>query len=152
MSDAPQGPGWWQASDGRWYPPDQVPGPAPGPAPGARDPLPPGYGYAPSYGYPPTGPVLPSVQGMAVGSLVLGIVNLVGCCVPFSGVLGVIGLPLGIVALRRINAGQADPSPKGMAIAGIVLCAIGLTIAVGLFILVIVGETADTTMAALGAP
>lgn len=21
MSDSPQGPGWWQASDGRWYPP-----------------------------------------------------------------------------------------------------------------------------------
>lgn len=30
------GPGWWQASDGRFYPPESVPGPAPvvnGPAP-----------------------------------------------------------------------------------------------------------------------
>ncbi len=26
MSDVSQGPGWWQASDGRWYPPDQRPG------------------------------------------------------------------------------------------------------------------------------
>jgi hypothetical protein len=26
MSDASQGPGWWQASDGRWYPPEQAPG------------------------------------------------------------------------------------------------------------------------------
>ncbi len=26
MSDVPQGPGWWQASDGRWYPPEQFPG------------------------------------------------------------------------------------------------------------------------------
>lgn len=26
MSDAPQGPGWWQASDGRWYPPQAPPG------------------------------------------------------------------------------------------------------------------------------
>jgi len=25
MSDASQGPGWWQASDGRWYPPEQPP-------------------------------------------------------------------------------------------------------------------------------
>lgn len=32
MSDTPQGPGWWQASDGRWYPPDQFPG-AQAPAP-----------------------------------------------------------------------------------------------------------------------
>jgi hypothetical protein len=29
VSDAWQGPGWWLASDGRWYSPDQVPGPAP---------------------------------------------------------------------------------------------------------------------------
>lgn len=25
MSDAPQGPGWWQATDGRWYPPKLPP-------------------------------------------------------------------------------------------------------------------------------
>ena len=23
MSDTSQGPGWWQASDGKWYPPEQ---------------------------------------------------------------------------------------------------------------------------------
>lgn len=26
MSDTSQGPGWWQASDGKWYPPEQQPG------------------------------------------------------------------------------------------------------------------------------
>jgi uncharacterized RDD family membrane protein YckC len=26
VSDTPQGPGWWQASDGKWYPPEQAPG------------------------------------------------------------------------------------------------------------------------------
>ena len=26
MSDAPQGPGWWQASDGKWYSPEQASG------------------------------------------------------------------------------------------------------------------------------
>lgn len=31
MSDSSQGPGWWQASDGKWYPPEQVPGNAPQP-------------------------------------------------------------------------------------------------------------------------
>lgn len=25
MSDAPQSPGWWQASDGKWYPPETHP-------------------------------------------------------------------------------------------------------------------------------
>ncbi|MCB0977099.1 MAG: RDD family protein [Acidimicrobiales bacterium] len=29
MSDFQQGPGWWQASDGKWYPPEQAPGAAP---------------------------------------------------------------------------------------------------------------------------
>ncbi len=41
MSDQQQGPGWWLASDGKWYPPDQAPvvpppqtwGPPPGPPP-----------------------------------------------------------------------------------------------------------------------
>jgi len=67
VSDVSQGPGWWLASDGRWYPPEQVPGyrtepahePAPTPgvetAPIVADPgvpvSPYGYGQAP--GYPP---------------------------------------------------------------------------------------------------
>jgi hypothetical protein len=29
MSDAPQGPGWWLASDGKWYPPELAPQPQP---------------------------------------------------------------------------------------------------------------------------
>ena len=45
MSDASQGPGWWQASDGKWYPPEQ--------APGAQPTTPPA-GAAP--GIPPQGP------------------------------------------------------------------------------------------------
>lgn len=42
MSDVSQGPGWWQASDGRWYPPQPAapvappPGPPPGPLPGPQ--------------------------------------------------------------------------------------------------------------------
>lgn len=33
MSDAPQGPGWWQASDDKWYPPEQAAGYQPPAAP-----------------------------------------------------------------------------------------------------------------------
>jgi hypothetical protein len=33
VSDASQGPGWWQASDGKWYPPETHPSARPGPAP-----------------------------------------------------------------------------------------------------------------------
>ena len=34
MSDFSQGPGWWQASDGKWYPPEQAPGGQAAAAPG----------------------------------------------------------------------------------------------------------------------
>jgi hypothetical protein len=32
-ADTPQGPGWWQASDGKWYAPEQAPATPPIPAP-----------------------------------------------------------------------------------------------------------------------
>ena len=55
MSDVSQGPGWWQASDGKWYPPEQHPNYRPPPPPtapgGAFSPMPP-----PGVPASPTGP------------------------------------------------------------------------------------------------
>jgi hypothetical protein len=75
MSDAPQGPDWWQASDDKWYPPPrpQMPGDAPVAAPAfappgappSGPPTGPPSGYLPSGGYPPTGP--PSGPGFPPG-------------------------------------------------------------------------------------
>ncbi|MCU1371701.1 MAG: hypothetical protein JWO77_2895 [Ilumatobacteraceae bacterium] len=53
MSDISQGPGWWQASDGKWYPPEQAPGATPTGAPAGGPP--PGYGTPPAYGAPAGG-------------------------------------------------------------------------------------------------
>lgn len=36
MSEASQGPGWWLASDGKWYPPESQPAPPAPPAPPAK--------------------------------------------------------------------------------------------------------------------
>jgi hypothetical protein len=47
VSDSSQGPGWWQASDGKWYPPEQQPG--------YQQPAPGGGGYGTPYGGGPTG-------------------------------------------------------------------------------------------------
>lgn len=61
MSDTSQGPGWWQASDGKWYPPEQAPGAAPTAPPsggygGAQQqsgsPQPGGYGQPAGYDQP----------------------------------------------------------------------------------------------------
>jgi hypothetical protein len=41
VSDSSQGEGWWVASDGKWYPPDQVSGPAAPPQPVVEQPAPP---------------------------------------------------------------------------------------------------------------
>ncbi|GAA4556461.1 hypothetical protein [Pseudonocardia xishanensis] len=65
MSQQPQGQGWWQATDGLWYPPQQwrppPPGPGPqappqysGPQPGGPQPSGPQYG-GPQYGGPQYG-------------------------------------------------------------------------------------------------
>jgi uncharacterized RDD family membrane protein YckC len=66
MSDVSQGPGWWQASDGKWYPPEQAAGAAPtspppaGPPSGFGPPSGPPAGYGPPAGgpggYGPPGP------------------------------------------------------------------------------------------------
>lgn len=72
MSDAPQGPGWWQASDGKWYPPQ----PAAAPPPTAPPP--------PQPGYYPVGPP-PQQQGMN------------GCLKAFLIVFGIF-VVLGVIA------------------------------------------------------
>lgn len=77
MSDAPQGPGWWQASDGRWYPPQPVAPPPPQP-----------YAYAPAaptqqWGPPPPQPYAPVAKpsggkGCLIAALVVGAICVVG--------------------------------------------------------------------------
>jgi len=66
-------------------------------------------------------------SGMAIASLVLGIVGLVLCWVPLLGLAAsIVGLILGIKGQRSTG--------KGMAIAGIVLSSIGLFISAIIFI------------------
>lgn len=88
MSDIRQGEGWWLASDGRWYPPEQrveVPPPPPAPTPAPRavrvppplqpsdSPARPGWNPtqppAPAWGPPATLTPLPTQPGGARGPL-----------------------------------------------------------------------------------
>jgi hypothetical protein len=63
-------------------------------------------------------PALP--KGMAVASMVLGIVGIVFIWVPFLGLIaGVLAVILGAVALNGVKSGQAGGG--GMAITGLVL-------------------------------
>ena len=116
MSDVSQGPGWWLASDGRWYPPQSVPANAPPPAltyPTGPYLGPPGAG--PTYAYAPS--ASRGTNGMAIASLVLGIVWI-------YWIGSILALVFGYVALKQIKARQE--SGRGMAIVGVVLGWIGV--------------------------
>jgi len=127
MSDVSQGPGWWQASDGKWYPPElhpdaqgQPPGlpPYPGAGPGQPPGLPPYPGAGPGQppGYYPQGaypygdgvPMNRRFNGMAIASLVCAIITIAG----LGSLLGII---FGLVARRQIRA--SGGTQRGSALA-----------------------------------
>ncbi|MEX3609575.1 DUF4190 domain-containing protein [Rothia sp. LK2588] len=62
-------------------------------------------------------------RGLAIASLVLGILAILGGLFALGLILGIIGLILGIVSL--LKAKKRPGSPKGMAITGIILSALG---------------------------
>ena len=108
------------------YPPPPSGGYGPPPA-GRYGPPPPG-GYTPppgswggpgGYGPPPPGYGPQQNKGLAVAALVLGIVGFVTFFLFVGGLLGIVALVLGIVAIRQTRKGQA--SGKSMAIAGTIL-------------------------------
>lgn len=83
MSEQSQGPGWWQASDGKWYPPEQAPAPTaqqPAADPTAQQPAygAPGYAApaagAPAYGAP--APAAAAAGGGGAGKIIAIVVVL----------------------------------------------------------------------------
>lgn len=105
---------------GQYPPPPRSPygtNPYGAPAQGAGQPVPPGYGTA---GYGPVGYGPPRrTDGLAIASLVTSAVGLA----VFAGVPCPVGLGLGIASLRRIKRSGAEG--RGLAIAGIVVGAVG---------------------------
>lgn len=139
MSDVSQGPGWWQASDGKWYSPLQ----APGPAPIVRPPLvPPPYGAPPAYpstapyGYPPGGaygyPAIPRNNGLAVASMVCSFFFWV------YGIPAVLAIIFGFIARSQIKRSNGAERGGGMALAGIIVGFAGIALGVALVIILAV--------------
>ncbi len=112
---------------GQW--PDYPP-PPPG-VPASPYPPPPGYG-APAYGYayPPApgyypGPMAPTTNGYATASLVC---SLVGIFVPILA--SVLAIFFGVVALNQIGSSNGRYEGRGLAIAGIVIGAVGVVLGI----------------------
>ncbi|MGI5130895.1 hypothetical protein ACQEVB_29100 [Pseudonocardia sp. CA-107938] len=73
MSQQPQGPGWWQAPDGRWYPPRPPQGPPPYQQPYQPQYQPQQYGPGPN----PPPPPRRSNRGCVIAAVVVGVLVLV---------------------------------------------------------------------------
>jgi uncharacterized membrane protein YphA (DoxX/SURF4 family) len=69
----------------------------------------------------------PPSQGLAIGSLVCGILGLIGCCAwPIAGPLAIVAIVLGFVALGKAKANPVAFGGKGMAKTGLILGFLGL--------------------------
>jgi Domain of unknown function (DUF4190) len=136
VSDTPR-PGWWQASDGRWYAPEQHPNYVPPPSspygqPHAGSPY--GQPHAGSpYGPPPAGPFARSpyagpnaywpgppeqrrTSGLAIASFVCSLGAFV-----LAGIPAIVGIILGFVARSQIRRSQGAQGGAGLALAGVIV-------------------------------
>jgi hypothetical protein len=152
MSDTQQGAGWWQASDGKWYPPEQHPdygaeGATPGsgaappsesptsaPAPAYSAPATgygsPGYAAPPpvaptpgGYAYPPSG-YQPGLPSAKYSGL--AIASLVLSIIWIGGLGAILAVIFAIIALRQIAASQGRVKGRGLSIAGLIIGIIGI--------------------------
>jgi hypothetical protein len=159
MSDTPQGPGWWQASDTKWYPPESFPAPSPAPDLTATPYPQPGsapYGqtyeqpyqqpYGQQYGqqYAPV-PTMPKTEPMAIISLVCALAGTVFAFMCGVGLIATIAaIPLGFVARRKIRDSNGMLTGDGMALAGAIIgivATVGVILLWGLYILAVIGSS-----------
>lgn len=115
MSDTAQGLGWWQASDGKWYPPQPSQAWATPPA------SPPGY----------RGPMRTS--GKATAALILAIASMVVCPI----IPAVIALVLASQARKEIAASGGSVGGSGLATAATIISIVHFAL-VGLVALLII--------------
>jgi hypothetical protein len=164
VSEFAQGPGWWLASDGKWYPPESaptstpptaypptayppyasppgsVPSSTPYPASGPGAPVPNGYGYG--YG----APAPPRTEPLAIASLVCAIAGTVLAFACGIGVLGTIAaIPLGLVARGRIKTSNGTLTGDGLALAGAIVGGVATAGFVALFFLFVLGNMVAST-------
>ncbi|NLD48641.1 MAG: DUF4190 domain-containing protein [Clostridiaceae bacterium] len=81
----------------------------------------------------PNPPVIATTNALAITSLVMGIATIL-CC----GILSPFALIFGIIAKRQIRNSAGQQKGDGMALAGIILGAVGLLIFVGSIALIVI--------------
>jgi len=110
--------------------PTSMPGPSTAPQKYAGDP----GAAVPQYaGDPDIATVAQQKNGLAIASLILGIIGVLTSWLIFTFPISIVGIVLAAMGLRRSQG-------KGLAIAGLVLSIIGVVVAVTLFILIWNGD------------
>jgi len=71
----------------------------------------------------PVPPVVDKASGMAIATLVLGILAIPCCCSIFTGIPALV---LGFIENGKINRGDSSPKGKWMAVLGIVMGIVSL--------------------------
>ena len=126
MSDASQGPGWWQATDGKWYPP----------APPAS-PAPPVYGVPQQAYYAPAGP---KNDGMSIAALVCGISGLATLVLCGIGIVpAILGVIFGVIGKKKVEESGGALQGRGMALAGAICGAVAIGLFLIWMVLVLIG-------------
>jgi hypothetical protein len=88
-----------------------------------------------------TGAARPKTNVLAIAGFVMGILSITGCLCCYGLPCNILGLVFSIVALTQINRNPAVEQGRGLAIAGIILSAIGLIMGlVFVFIAPAIGE------------
>jgi hypothetical protein len=121
--------------------PEDGPFPASAPVPPVPPmPPPPAYAYAPPPGFPPPPayPVKAKTNGLALASMILGIVGItVGLCLIFFPVMPILAVVFGHLGLSQTRSTGAPG--RGYAIAGLVTGYIGIALAILWLIAIIFG-------------
>jgi hypothetical protein len=128
MSDVSQGPGWWQAADGKWYPPAPQP---------QQPPAPPGFG-APQPAY--NAPAGPKNDGMSIAALVCGISGLATLVLCGIGIVpAILGVVFGIIGKKKVEQSGGALQGRGMALAGAICGAVAIGLFLIWLVLVVIG-------------
>jgi hypothetical protein len=129
MTDLSQGPGWWLASDGKWYPPESVPPPPPPPPSSTSFPPPLGYEPQPSRSSDRT-------NGTAVAAMV------------FAFVFWPVGIILGHVA--RSSVRKTGEKGGGLALAALIISYVWGGVVVAIIVIAVAASNSPTGFNDLG--
>jgi hypothetical protein len=87
-------------------------------------PPPPQYGAPGEY----SGAAQPKTSGLAIASLVTGILGIFPCCT--IGILGILGVVFGIMARKNIEQSNGAQKGAGLARAGLICGAVGIALGI----------------------